>query len=111
MSGGSFLLIGVCMALGAALLIAGINYGREFLENARQPLQSQVAQVIARRVQEEQGSGWSPATLYYVTFQLPDGKIQEFSVPEQEYNHLREGGQGTLKTKGQWYNGFQSLTV
>lgn len=108
---GENLLVVLFVVLGATLLIAGIAYGREFLVNARQPLRSRIASVVARRVQEEQGTGWSPAMLYIVTFQLPDGNMLELSVPEQDYSHLPQGEQGTLKTRGNWYRGFDSRTV
>jgi hypothetical protein len=93
--------------LGGIVLFSAITYGRELALNLRQPLRTTTAQIMGRRIQEEQGTGWSPATVYFVTFADAEGQTLEYVVPEDEYARLQEGQQGILRTKGAWYCSFK----
>ncbi|MDX1934940.1 MAG: DUF2500 domain-containing protein [Capsulimonadales bacterium] len=107
MSGNTILLFVICAMMAAVVLGAAVNYGREFAANLRQPLRTTVARIEARRVQEDQGAGWSPSIRYFVTFATETGVREEYPVSEEEYERLREGQAGTLRTRGNWYRGFR----
>ena len=101
----------VGIALLAALIAAFVLYYiwqfvRNTLPNLTQPEVSQHAQVAARRIAEDQGTGWEPATTYYATFLLDDGTRHEYLVEEGLFARLTEGGCGALRTRGTWLRGF-----
>src|SRR5689334_19319646 len=107
MSPNTLSLVVLCAVLVGVLLFAAFSYGRDFTDNLRRPMRKTKAQVIGRRVQEEQGTGWSPATLYFVTFADENGGRRELAVPEEDFQRLEEGQSVLLRTKGAWYRGFQ----
>jgi hypothetical protein len=74
--------------------------------NLRAPDHATPARIEYKRVEERQGSGWEPATLYVVGFRLDNGACREFTVSDSDYHRLREGQQGSLRMRGAWYRGF-----
>lgn len=106
MSPNNFALLLMSIVLGGFLALAAVSYGREYVGNLRQPLQTVPVQITGRRVYEDQGSGWSAAALYYVTFSEESGQTHEFSVSEAEYQRLKEGQRGFLRSQGTLYRGF-----
>jgi hypothetical protein len=100
----------VLVILVFGLVIAyGVWRTGETWANLRQPMVSREARVLNKRICEEHGTGWEPATTYLVTFLLDNGEPVEYPVPEATYKHLSAGQCGRLSTRGVWYRGFRPL--
>lgn len=94
------------LSVAAFVFYFGVQFCRAALPNLRQPTLSLHAQVAGRRVAEDQGTGWEPATRHYLTFLLDDGTRREFQVDEDLFVRIPDGGCGQLRTRGDWFRGF-----
>jgi hypothetical protein len=72
--------------------------------NSASPLLNRKARVITKR-QHIVGTELT-VTEYFVTFEYMDGSRGEWQVRAEEYGLLAEKDEGTLKTQGSWFMGF-----
>ncbi len=96
--------------LFAGLIISFIAYAiyktiATNVQNSRAPLLERRAKVIGRR--QEVWGRESTRTDYYVTFEFPDGTREELHMEGHQYGELVEGDQGTLRSQGTAYRGFE----
>jgi hypothetical protein len=82
------------------------------IQNAGSPLLMRGARIVGKRDHISSHSGTenhtsSTTTTYYLTFELADGVREELQVAAREYGLLMEGDQGTLRSQGTWFKGFE----
>ncbi len=70
--------------------------------NSASPLLNKKARVITKRQHISGGD----STHYFITFESMDGCREEWQVRAEEYGLFAEGDEGTLKTQGSWFMGF-----
>jgi hypothetical protein len=75
--------------------------------NLRQPLQRRKVRIVGHRIEEEQGTGWSPSTRYLVTVADEAGAVTDVAVSEEAFTRLSDGQEGVLQMQGAWFRGFQ----
>jgi ribosomal protein L40E len=78
--------------------------------NNSQPVQSEAATVVSKRM-EVNGTEHRSSTTYYATFELPGAERREFKVTGSEYGLLAEGDAGQLQYQGSRYLGFNRSLV
>ncbi len=98
----------LCAAMIVVVALGAFDSGKHYLANLRQPMTEASARIVSRRIQEDAGGGWTPAQAHFVTFATENGEWREFAVPEAEFAHLADGASGTLKFRGEWYQGFHA---
>ncbi|WP_158501922.1 DUF2500 domain-containing protein [Vitiosangium sp. GDMCC 1.1324] len=76
------------------------------VRNLRSPVLSRPGRVVAKREQVSATRDWG-TTVYFVTFEFPDGSREEFRVLPNVHGLLAEGDQGTLVSQGTWFKGFE----
>jgi hypothetical protein len=101
----------------AALAIIGTGFVLVFLhltrnlwpwaDDNRQPVETTLARVVAKRTHVSGTSSGSTWTSYYCTFELSDGSREEFKVSGEQYGVLAEGDEGQLIHQGTRYQGFR----
>lgn len=95
-------------------VITYLRVNAEYRRNMKQPITTQKAKLISKRVEvkghknPDKDPKLNPtANIYYVLrFRLENGNIQEFDAPEADYNQMTEGAIGQLSTQGTWFKGF-----
>lgn len=105
---GSFTVLFLGLVSVALLLIAGTVVAG-MLRATRQrlaPQESAEARVVEKRTEVTGGGEMRVHQRYYVTFEFPDGRRLELSVPTQESGTLVTGDRGTLSWQGTRYLGF-----
>lgn len=106
-------LIGLCFIIVIGTLIVGAVKGlAEWSDNNSQPVLSDEARVVAKRLDVSgtggsDSSGGGASTSYYATFELPTGERREFWIAGKEYGLLCEGDEGVLRRQGTRYLGFE----
>lgn len=97
---GNALLIGLGIALVTVLVIVlAIK-----LKNKASPRVVGKATVLSKRTQTNR-----TVTMYFVAFQMDDGKRVELGVRGSEFGVLVEGDRGVLSYQGTQYLGFQRV--
>jgi hypothetical protein len=96
----------VAGTLTLLLLAFAVPSAHSYLTALRAPVATLPARVIATRLREDTGTGWEPAVHYLALFQMPDGALREYEVPETVYRNLRDGQTGTLRARGDRYQEF-----
>jgi hypothetical protein len=108
----------VGFAISGFLVVIGSIIIRALM-NLSQPELVRDARVVAKR-QHTSGSHHhhhhhhhhhpSTSTRYYVTFEFPDGRREEFQVAGSDFGMLAEGDEGALRSQGTWFKGFVRRT-
>jgi hypothetical protein len=82
------------------------------IQNAASPLLMRGARIVGKREHISANSNAenrtsSTTTTYYLTFEFTDGVREELQVAAREFGLLMEGDQGTLRSQGTWFKGFE----
>ncbi|GAA1164364.1 hypothetical protein GCM10009584_01540 [Ornithinimicrobium humiphilum] len=107
------LFLGVVVLVVVVMVVVRLAQGaRTIAENSAQPERTVSARVIGKRTQVEGGGNDTPVrSLYFVTFQLPDGERVELKVPARLHGQVAEGDEGRLTHQGTWFRGFERRRV
>ena len=75
--------------------------------NRKAPRISLPATVVTKRTATRGGGETATSSVYYATFEMPDGSRAELSMRGEEFGLLVEGDRGLLTRQGAWFKGFQ----
>ncbi|MDB4894859.1 MAG: conserved domain protein histidine-rich [Firmicutes bacterium] len=114
MGNGIFMVFAVL--IGGAILFSLLRTLFTTVENLGQDEVARPARIVAKRqsTSVSGGTGNMPASShnhYHVTFEFGGGEREEFSVNGAEYGMLAEGDEGTLRSQGTWYKGFERMST
>ena len=94
-------LIGFILILRRIIPWAKRRFGKKYVVEA----------VVADKRIHEMKAGYKAtgvnATMYYITFDMENGKQKEFAVSKFEYQRLNKGERGTLHYQGTIYQVFK----
>ena len=77
-------------------------------DDAKAPIDSMEASVVAKRTLVQQADGGAQTT-YYLTFQKVNGMRVEMEVPGEDYGLAAEGDQGVLVARGSEFIVFERM--
>lgn len=104
-----FLIFGIVIIF---FIVVGIRALTEWTRNNRQPVLSDHAQVLDKRIHVWTGSrNHRGSTSYYITFEFENGERQEFMVSGKEYGKVGQGDIGTLTYQGTRFHDFQRVQL
>jgi hypothetical protein len=101
--GWMWLVMGVVIV---AVVVAVVRSSRRRSSLSNAPLLSSAARVIDKR-SHVTGTNNSMTTLYFATFELPDGQRLELALDGQASGQLIVGDSGALQWQGSWFRSFQ----
>lgn len=93
-----------------SILIKAIRGASEWASNNSQPVLTENATVVSKRI-DVQGSSDHSSTSYYTAFEMSDGGRREFTVSGAEYGLLAEGDTGHLRFQGSRYLAFNRVPI
>ena len=93
-----------------SILIKAVQGVSEWSSNNSQPVLSENATVVSKRM-DVHGSGEHSSTSYYTTFEILGGRRCEFEVSGAEYGLLAEGDTGHLRFQGSRYLTFNRVPI
>lgn len=106
-------LMGLFLTIFVVVVVVKLVQGaRTVAANSAQPERSVTARVVGRRMRTEGGGNDTAVrSVYFATFELPDGERLELKVPARQYGQVAEGDEGQLTHQGTWFRGFERRRV
>ena len=101
----------IAFAVVVVVVVRLLRAGRQLVQNVSEDERAVPARVVGKRLETRGGGDSSVTTLYYATFEPPEGDRLELKVPHRQYGHLVEGDQGWLAHRGTWFRGFDRTRV
>ena len=82
-------------------------YAGGWLKKRLERTHTMTARIVGKRLDLVMGE--KPSVVYYITFQMPDGKRKEMAVPGPKYGLLVENDEGRLSVKGDVFQDFKRI--
>lgn len=97
----------IAVAVVVVVVVRLLRAGGQLVQNVGEEERAVPARVVGKRQETRGGGDSSVTTLYYATFELPDGDRLELKVPHHPHGQLVERDQGQLTHRGTWFRDFE----